>query len=165
MRTIDEYKNRFNQLLESKSGDVKPLITEKNWFKKMSDKVSDVFSSKREDEWRPGGYKYNYASDLIDDFEKKYQFKELYTINKKNRPITYEVAKIDNCDENRVYDIKSLGGHFKAKIFYCDYNDEVYVDELDKLGDDMWLELKKEAEDKYDNFLEKNNMPNSFLEN
>ena len=31
MKTINEYKNRFNQLMESTLGDVKPLIMEQNF--------------------------------------------------------------------------------------------------------------------------------------
>jgi len=39
MKRISEYKNRFNQLMESKSGDVKPLIKEQQTIKVYSNEV------------------------------------------------------------------------------------------------------------------------------
>ena len=57
MRNLNEYKNRFNQLMESTIGDVKPLITEQptgdtttifniSWFEKNPNGTIETISRK-----------------------------------------------------------------------------------------------------------------------
>ena len=123
------------------------IISEKNWIQKLYHEFSG--GDRKEDiPFDGGGEKYNEIGQKLHDFEKNDPYTDVKFREFRNKPHNvrnYVIKKVDDCSDNKVsFD----PGNKMVIVSYCNYDGEKFVEELDEKGDDMWFEIKKEAEDK-----------------
>jgi hypothetical protein len=82
------------------------------------------------------------------DFEKNDPYTDVFYRDSENRnPLIrkFTIKKVDDCAKNKSsYDPVTK----MVIISYCNYDGEKFVEDLDEKGDDMWMELKMEGEEK-----------------
>ena len=139
-----------NQRLERR------VLSEKNWFSKIGDYFRGPESEEYDDE-----DKWAKTQKQMDDYESNPSYTQIY-ISKPGtqRPITYKIKSVDDCSQNSVfYNAPSN----TALIDYCGYDGQETIEELDEMGDESWMELKRQAEDGFDRDVKRGNRPNRYL--
>lgn len=139
--------SKIRHIQETNANLEKRILNEKGWFSRK----------KKDDPMDLGGDKYNEMIRRMHDYDKNPTHTDLYSkFPHKNLPLKYSIMKVDDCESNGFFMTPTLD---MVMIDYCNYDGEKFIEELDETGDEMWMNLKNEIEQEYNNRLEQKNLP------